>query len=174
MLRAFPGAFAVNGLRASGDNFSNRQIFLANNFEHLRGAERIDMHVFGDLGHVAAVGSLMKDDVDLVERSRNHVAIAQIGVNKFRLFVYPRRSSAAMRLRFKIIETAHFPALAHQQIGNMRADKARAAGHKCAFCHAFLVAQASRLWPLNFASWSVVRHLRRPDAAAAFTHDDLR
>src|SRR5437016_14505607 len=112
MLRALPSAFAVNGLRAGDDNFSNRQIFFANNFEHLRGAERIDMHVFGDLGHVAPVSSLMKDNVDLVERSRNRVAIAQIGINKFRLFVYPRRSSAAMRLRLKIIESAHLPALA--------------------------------------------------------------
>ena len=38
-----------------------------------------------------------------------------------------------MRLRLKIIQDAHFPAFAHQQIRNMRADQARATGHKRAF-----------------------------------------
>ena len=32
-----------------------------------RRAEAIDEDVFGDLGHIAAVGSLVKDDVDVLK-----------------------------------------------------------------------------------------------------------
>jgi hypothetical protein len=47
------------------------------------------MHVFRDLGHVTAVGSLVKNDVDLVKRSADRFAVAQIALNKFRSIVNP-------------------------------------------------------------------------------------
>src|SRR6266513_1083368 len=91
------------------------------------------MDVFRDLGHESAVSSLVKDDVNVVERGANRFAVAQVAFNEFHLIRYPHRFSAAMRLWLKIIQHAHFPALTHQQIRNMRADQARATGHKGAF-----------------------------------------
>ena len=76
MLRAFAGAFAINSLRARSHDFFDRQLFLPDYFEHLCGAERVHVHKFCHLGHVTAVRSLVKDDVDLIQRSRNRIAIA--------------------------------------------------------------------------------------------------
>ncbi len=88
---------------------------------------------FSDLRHVPAVSRLVKDDVDLVERRCDCVAIAQVALEEFCLFVNPRRFTAAMRLRLKIIESAHPPALTHEKIDNVRANQARAAGNERAF-----------------------------------------
>src|SRR5881409_1918008 len=115
MFRTIAGPFAVNSLRARNDNLLNRQGFLADHFEHLGSAERIHVHKFCDLWHVTAVGSLVEDDVDLVERGGNRVTITQITVNEFRLLVDPSRLSAAMSLWFQIIERPDLPAVIHQK-----------------------------------------------------------
>src|SRR4029077_20210045 len=81
MFRTVAGAFAVDSLRAGDDDFLNRQVFLAADFEHLGSAERIYMHKFRNLWHITAVGSLVKNDVYLVERGDDRVAITQITVN---------------------------------------------------------------------------------------------
>ena len=117
-----PGAFAVNRLRTRDDDFLDRQILFANDFEHLRGAERIDVHVFRDLGHVTAVSRLVKDDVDLVERRRDRLAIAHVAFDKLRGGIDPRRFAAAMRVRLEIIQDANFPAFANEKIGQVRTD----------------------------------------------------
>ena len=139
MLGAFARALAVNGLRACDDNFFYRQILLADNLEHLRCSERINLNKFGDLRHVTAIRSLMKDNIDLVQGSSDGIAISQIAFDELRARVDPRRLAALVRVRLKIIEHAHFPALAHQQIGNVRADQARAAGHERVFSHPIVV-----------------------------------
>ena len=133
VLRTNAGAFAVNRLRARDDYFLDRQFLFADHLEHLRCAQRINVNVFRDLRHVAAVGRLVKDDVDLVERGRDGFAIAQVALNEFRLLVNPRRFAATVRLRLQIVEHANFPAFSHQQIGNVRSDQAGSAGDKCAF-----------------------------------------
>ena len=89
MFRTNPGAFTVNSLRRGNDYFSDWQVFLANNFQHLRGPKRIDVHVLRDVGHVAAVSGLMKDHVDFVECGANRFGVAQIAFNKFRSIVNP-------------------------------------------------------------------------------------
>ena len=84
---------------------------------------------FDDLRHVSAVSCLVKDDVDLVERGRDGVAIAHVALDEFCLFIDPRRFTATMRVRLKIIERANLPAFAHEQINNVRADQARTASN---------------------------------------------
>jgi hypothetical protein len=74
------------------------------------------MHKFCDLWHVAAVGSLVKNDLYLVERGGNGVAVAQIALNEFRVLVDPSRLSAAMSLRLQIIERPNLPAFIHEKI----------------------------------------------------------
>src|SRR6266581_6981387 len=81
------------------------------------------MDVFRDLGHKSAVSRLVKDDVDVVKRGADRFAIAQVAFNEFHLIRYPRRFSAAMRLRLKIIQDAYFPAFSHEQVGYMRTDQ---------------------------------------------------
>src|SRR5262249_20943737 len=125
--RTLARAFAVDGLRAGNDDLFNWQIPFANDFEHLCGAQRIHMHKFRDLGHVTAVRGLVKNDVDPVERSRNRVAIPHVALDEFRLGIYPRRLSTAVRLRLEIIKRAHLPTLAHEKIDNVRTDQTRGA-----------------------------------------------
>src|SRR5438552_19120739 len=81
------------------------------------------MVVFRDLGHKSAVSSLVKDDVDVVERGADCFAIAQVAFNEFHLIRYPRRFSAAMRLRLKIIQDAYLPSFAHEQVCYVRTDQ---------------------------------------------------
>src|SRR5581483_2354148 len=120
----FARPFAVNGLRTGSDDFPDRQIVLPDYFEHLRGAERIYVHKFCDLGHVTAVRRLVKNDVDVFKRGRDDSAIAQIAVDEFGTLVDPGRLAAAMRLRLQIIQNARPPAYPHQQINHVRADQA--------------------------------------------------
>ena len=127
MGRAIAGAFTVNSLRARDDYLLNRQLLLAYNFKHLRRAERIDVNKFRDLGHVTAVSGLMKYEINLVERGGDRVAIAQIALDEFRIFVNPRWLAATVRLRLQIVESAHLPPFAHEKIDGVRADQARAA-----------------------------------------------
>jgi hypothetical protein len=83
------------------------------------------MDEFRDLRHVSAIGGLVKDDVGVTERGRYCAAIAQITFNEFHLVINPRRPSATVGLRFKVVEAAHLPTLVDEKIGNVRADQAR-------------------------------------------------
>ena len=114
MFRASGRAFAVNGLRACHDYFFDRQNLLANHLEHLRGAERIHVHVFRNLGHVAAVGCLVKDNVDLVERRGDRFPVADVAFDGFGFGIDPRWLSSAMRIRLKIIEHANLQSFAQK------------------------------------------------------------
>src|SRR4029077_520880 len=91
------------------------------------------MHVFRDLRHITAVRGLVKNNVDLIERGSNRIAIPHVAQDEFRLGIYPCRLSAAVRLRLEIIQRAHLPAFAHKKIDNMRADQTRSASDECAF-----------------------------------------
>ena len=119
MFRAIAGALAVHSLRARDNDFFNRQVFFADDFENLRSAERINMHKFRNLWHVTAVGGLVKNGVYFVESGNNRVAIAQIALYEFRFLVDPSRLSAAMRLWFQIIERPNLPASIHEKIDYM-------------------------------------------------------
>ena len=122
MLQAFARAFAVNSLRARNDDLFDREIFLANDFNHLCRAQRIHVHIFRDLRHVTAVGGLVKNNVDVVERSGNRIAVPHVALDEFGLGIYPCRLSAAVGLRLEIIQRANLPTLAHEKIDNVRAD----------------------------------------------------
>src|SRR6266496_366731 len=62
------------------------------------------MDEFRDLRHVSAIGGLVKDDIDVIERGRYCAAIAQVTFNEFHLLVNPPRLSATVGLRFKVVE----------------------------------------------------------------------
>ena len=83
------------------------------------------MDEFRDLRHVSAIGGLVKDDVNVIERGRYCAAIAQVTFNEFHLLINPRRPSATVGLRFKVVEAAHLPTLVDEKIDNVRADQAR-------------------------------------------------
>ncbi len=57
-----------------------------------------------------------------------HVADAEL-----RGRVDPLRLAVLVRLRLEVIENADCPALAHQQVDDVRADEAGASGNECAF-----------------------------------------
>jgi hypothetical protein len=61
----------------------------------------------------------VKNDVYLVERGDDRVAITQITVNEFRLFVDPSWLSATVGLRFQVIERPNLPAFVHEKVDNM-------------------------------------------------------
>src|SRR5438034_11266343 len=54
------------------------------------------MDEFRDLRHVSAIGGLVKDDVNVIERGRYCAAIAQVTFNEFHLLINPRRPSATV------------------------------------------------------------------------------
>ena len=64
-----------------------------------------------------------KHDIDLVECSCHCIAIAQIALDEFRLFINPSRFSTAMGLRLKIIQRTYLPPFAHEKIHQMRTDE---------------------------------------------------
>ena len=61
--RAERRAFAVDGLGGGDDDLFYRQVLVADNLQHLGGAEAVNMNVLADLRHVPAVGRLVKDEV---------------------------------------------------------------------------------------------------------------
>src|SRR5436190_22205526 len=62
-----------------------------------------------------------------------------------------------MRLRLKIIQDAHFPAFAHKQISDVRADQARATSDERAF-HFVVEAFVSMPVLLRFGAWDKRRY----------------
>src|SRR4029077_7733971 len=121
---AIAGTFAVDSLRARNHDFFYRQAFFADNFEHLRRAEGIHVDEFCKLRHVTAIRSLMEDDIDVVYRGSDRIAIAQIRFDEFRLFVNPRWLPPPVGLGLEIIQPTHVPALPHENIDNVGPDKA--------------------------------------------------
>jgi hypothetical protein len=82
----------------------------------------------------------VKNNLDPIERTSNRIAIPHVAPDEFRLGIYPRRLSVAVRLRLEIIQSAHLPTFAHEKIDNVRADQTRGASDECAFhwCRAFV------------------------------------
>jgi hypothetical protein len=70
----------------------------------------------------------MKNNVDLIECGTYRIAISHVALDEFRLGIYPRWFSAAVRLRFEIIQSAHVPTFPHEKIDNVRTDQTRRAG----------------------------------------------
>src|SRR5262249_56895160 len=103
VLRTLASALAINGLRTCNDDLFDREIFLANDFEHLCGAQRIHVHIFRDLRHVTAIRGLVKNAVDPVKRGSNRLSLPHVALDEFGLGIYPIRLSAALLLRLEII-----------------------------------------------------------------------
>jgi len=82
VLRAGCRAFAVDGLRRCDDDLLDRQFFVADDFEHLDGAEAVDVNVLCDFGHVTTVRGLMKDNVDVLQRGCYARAVLDISLNE--------------------------------------------------------------------------------------------
>jgi hypothetical protein len=70
----------------------------------------------------------MKNDVYVIERGCDCIAIAQITFDELRLFINSWWLSSPVRLRLEIIKRAHLPAFAHEEIDNVRTNQARSAG----------------------------------------------
>src|SRR2546423_820845 len=81
-----------------------------------RGAEAVDMAVLRDLGHVAAIGRLVKHHVDVAQHVGDRGAIADVGRAELGRRGHPGWLAVAVRLRLQVIEDANLPALAQQQV----------------------------------------------------------
>ena len=77
------------------------------------------MNKLHDLGHVSAIGSLVKDDVDVIERGDYCFSITQVALDELRVFVYPCGFAAPVRILLKIVEHTHFPSFTDEQIDNV-------------------------------------------------------
>ncbi len=58
-------ALTVNSLGTGHEHLANRQVAIADDLEHLRGAEAVDEDVFRHFRHVAAVCSFVEDDINV-------------------------------------------------------------------------------------------------------------
>src|SRR6185437_1648652 len=121
-----------DGLRAGDENFFDGQPVIADELEHLRGAETVDENVLRHLRHVAAVGRLVEDDVDVLQRGQHRCGILHVAVHELGGGVDPRRLAKFVRVGLEVVEDANAPSFANQQVDNVRADKARASGDESA------------------------------------------
>jgi hypothetical protein len=74
----------------------------------------------------------VEDNVDLVERGRDGVAVAQIAAPEFGVFVKPGWLTTAMRLRLKIVQYPDGPTFSDEEIDQMLADQAGTTGNESA------------------------------------------
>src|SRR4029453_13789845 len=125
---ALARTLTVNRLRAGNDYFLDGQIFFPNEFEYLRRAERIHVHVFRHLRHVTAIRRLMKNYIDIPQDVLNGLTITQIAPYKLGILVDPRWFPSLVRIWFEVVEDSHPPAFVHEQIGDVRTDQTRSAG----------------------------------------------
>src|SRR4051794_22042746 len=91
------------------------------------------MHELGDLGHVAAVGSLMEDDVHPIERQLPIAAATDIPPDELRVRCEPGWLAVAMSLALGVIEHPHVPPRRQCLIDDMRPDQSRAARNERGF-----------------------------------------
>ncbi len=128
VLGAVSGAFAVDGLRACDDYLFDGQVVVANDFQQLRGAEAVDEHVLGHLGHVAAVGGLVEDDVDVLEGGEHGVVVLDFALAELGGGIDPGGLAELVGVGLEIVEDADGPAFGEQEVDDVRADEACASG----------------------------------------------
>ena len=124
------GAFAVDGLRAGDENFFDRQVVVADELEHLRGAEAVDEDVLRHLRHIAAVGRLVEDDVDVLECGEHRCRVLHIALHEFGGGINPAWAAELVGIGLEVVEDADTPAFADEEVGDVRPDEARASGDK--------------------------------------------
>ncbi len=112
VLGAVGGALAVHGLGAGDDDLLDGQLVVADDLEHLRGAEAVDEDVLGHLGHVAAVSRLVEDDVDVLERGVHGVVILDEALAELGWRVDPLGLAVLVGLGLEVVEDADGPAFA--------------------------------------------------------------
>ena len=109
--------------------------------EHLRRAEAVNEDVLRHLRHVAAVGCLVPDNIDVRERATHGVVVLHVPLAKLGRWIDPCWLAELVGVRFKIIEDANGPAFAKEEIDDVRADETRASGDERALlvgCHGVL------------------------------------
>src|SRR5205085_8655748 len=89
-----PRTFAVHRLRTRHYDLADGQVFLTDHLEHERSAERIYLHILGDLRHVTAVSRLMENNIDIFNCSGNRLSIPNIALEKFGFGVNPVRPAS--------------------------------------------------------------------------------
>ena len=112
VLGAVGGAFAVNGLGACHDNLFDGQVVIADHFEQLRGAEAVDEDILGHLGHVAPVGGLVEDDVDVLERRKHGVVVLDLALAELGRGIDPGGLAEFVGVGLEVVEDADGPAFA--------------------------------------------------------------
>ena len=95
--------------------------------QQLGRAEAVDVDVLRHLRHVAAVRRLVEDHVDTVEGREDGGAVADVADAELGAVRKPGGRAAAVGLRLQVVQDADRPALAEQQVHDVRADQAGAA-----------------------------------------------
>src|SRR3954453_4552029 len=73
-------SLAVDGLRGGDYDLTNRQVLIADDLEHLGGAEAVDVYVLAHLRHVAAVCRLVENYVNVLQRRAYSSSVTDVGV----------------------------------------------------------------------------------------------
>ncbi len=122
------GAFGVDGLRGGDDDFLDGELVVADELEHLGGAEGVDQDVLGHFGHVATVGCLVEDDVDVLERGEHGVGVLDFALAELSGGVDPGGFAEFVGVGLEVVEDADGVAVAEEEVDEMGADEAGAAG----------------------------------------------
>ncbi len=128
VFRAQSSAFAVDGLGAGDHYFADGEVVVTDDLKKLGGAEGVDEDVLRHLGHVAAVGRLVEDDVDILKGGVHRGVVLNLTLPEVSGGIDPGGLAELVGLWLKIVEDADRPTLTEEQIDDVRADESGAAG----------------------------------------------
>ncbi len=117
-------AFAVDCLRTGDDDFLDGQLVIADDLQHLSGAEAVHENVLGHLGHVAAVGCFMEDDVDVGQRGVHRLVVLNVPLAELGCRMDPFGLTVLVGLGLQIVQDADLPAFLHEEIDDVRTNQA--------------------------------------------------
>jgi hypothetical protein len=92
---------------------------IADDLQHLRRAKAVNQNVLRHLRHIATVGSLVKDDVDIQQRRMHRLVILHVALAELGRRIDPWRLAILVRLRFEVIEDSNLPAVADKSKSTM-------------------------------------------------------
>ncbi len=101
---------------------------VADELQHLRGAEAVDEDVLRHLRHVAAIGCLVEHDVYVLQRGQHRRGVLYVALYELGGRINPGGASELVGIGLEVIEDADAPAFTNKEVHDVRADEARASG----------------------------------------------
>lgn len=130
--------FAIHRLRRRHDDLFHWEPVLDDELEQQRSSHGVDVKESGEIQHVILIGSLMRDDVNALERREQSDAVGHISMDELHVRGQPRRTASGMDSWLQTIQNADLKTLLQEAIYEMGTDESGAAGHENYHCETSL------------------------------------